>query len=625
MIHFNYRPEIDGLRAIAVLSVVIAHANAQWLPNGILGVDVFFVISGFLITQIIYHEMTQNTFSFIEFYKRRAKRILPALLLVLAITTIFISIIFIKQDFIDYLKSIRSTLLFSVNIFFAKDIDYFDITSQEKPLLHLWSLAIEEQFYFIFPIILLLSIKFLKKKYIIWLILTCIVLSLLSQFIPSDKQQYYLPHIRAYELLIGCLFAILPRKSLPISIQWTALLAILIIFFLPKVYFSIGHGYIERLLVCVSTALLLNNNNSSTTPLTPNKLLSHPFFIFFGLISYSLYLWHWVIFAILRYVYMPNELPLTFLFSVIFISIILAYLTYKVVENPIRKIKNFTDKKFLLSILGYVVVIIFISVFIHFYKKIEDNIVPQHLVWEKHICYDKYSDMPCLQGDISLKTPTILAIGDSHSAQYNQFFNYLGQKEHWLSSVISAHSCPFLIEQRRPIKENLADKKTAINCNNYRDFIDTQIQYYDTIFLLGYWEKYIPSDNDETQEINFLTHFEKTLQYLLHQHKTIYVFADNPTISVQGTRYYYLTQKGLSFILPKLTISSKSAKANQLMKNIVKKYPQIIWVDLNPYIPKDFMINGLPIYRDDDHINPYGARKIAEHFAEKEILIKKVL
>lgn len=165
---YKYRPEIDGLRAIAVLSVVIAHANHQWLPSGFLGEDVFFVISGFLITQIISKEMQQGTFSFLDFYKRRAKRLLPALLTVLSITTVVAYFLFLKQDFIEYIKSLFASLLFSANLFFAKGVGYFDVSAQEKPLLHLWSLSVEEQFYFIFPIILLIAIKFGYSRQDCW-------------------------------------------------------------------------------------------------------------------------------------------------------------------------------------------------------------------------------------------------------------------------------------------------------------------------------------------------------------------------------------------------------------------------------------------------------------------------
>lgn len=619
MNHQNYRPEIDGLRAIAVLSVVIAHANAQWLPNGHLGVDVFFVISGFLITQILYQEMNQGTFSFIEFYKRRAKRLLPALLFILTITTILTFFIFNKDDFVAYISSLFYSLIFVTNIHFAKKgTDYFGSFAQEQPLLHLWSLSIEEQFYFIFPIILLLSIKYFKNK-LIWIILGCIGLSLASKFVPFfNWKQYYLPQIRAYELLIGSLFALLPKKSIPIHLQWGALITIIFMMFIPKEWGFLGKSYVERLIICFSTALLLWNYQIVQYQYSPNKILSSRIFIFFGLISYSLYLWHWVIFALLKYIYMQNDykennIPIFILISSILISIFLAYITYKFIENPIRKLKYIKNRDFIFFIFTYFIIAFSILVFRNDYKDRKNDTIPQSILWEKEICHSKLpsKNLSCLKGDLTLNKPTILVVGDSHAGQYNQFFNYIGQKEHWLSSVISSSGCSFLYQQKR-----YGENKSAIDCNTYRDFINQQLKNYDTIILLGRWESNVHNNRDG----DFLLQLEKTLQYLLQHNKKIYVFADNPTISLQGTRSYHLNQKGLLFTTPK--ISPKTAEANKIIEKIVKKYPQIVWVDVNPYIPKSFMIDNIPLYTDDDHFNPYGARKIAERFSEKEILIQ---
>lgn len=165
---FHYRPDIDGMRAVAVLSVIVFHIDAAWLPGGFLGVDIFFVLSGYLITRIISREMQDGTFSFVEFYKRRAKRILPAFVFVLLLATPVVWYLFLKRDMLEYSKSAAASLMFAANLFFARKTDYFDVSSSEKPLLHIWSLSVEEQFYFVFPILLLLCIRFFRGK-TLWL------------------------------------------------------------------------------------------------------------------------------------------------------------------------------------------------------------------------------------------------------------------------------------------------------------------------------------------------------------------------------------------------------------------------------------------------------------------------
>lgn len=203
----SYRPDIDTLRAVAVLSVVVFHIEKNWLPGGFLGVDIFFVISGFLITMIIHREMSSGIFSFKKFYIRRIKRILPAFFTVLAATLICGFLLFTKDDFSLLWRTALSTLGFISNIFFAKGQGYFDPIQEEKPLLHIWSLSVEEQYYFVFPILLLLVVRKSWRTQFAFLITLC-VFSILASFIPTALDKYYLPHLRACEMLIGSLTAV---------------------------------------------------------------------------------------------------------------------------------------------------------------------------------------------------------------------------------------------------------------------------------------------------------------------------------------------------------------------------------------------------------------------------------
>lgn len=611
----KYRSEIDGLRAIAVMAVVINHANESWLLSGYLGVDIFFVISGFLITQIISKEMLAGNFSFLEFYKRRVKRILPVFVFILLIITIIANILFIKEDFDNYLKSLIASLLFSANLFFSTGIGYFDLSSQEKPLLHIWSLSVEEQFYFIFPVILLVSIKIFKHK-VYLLIILLILLSLLAYFLPSySLEKYYLPHIRAYELLIGALFALIPPKIISVPLKWIIFTIMLIILVLPSSFFAVGQGYIERLIVCTSTALLLWTSYSQAEQ-SPKKFLSSPIFIFLGVISYSLYLWHWPILAFLRYVNMGSELSTIMSFSAIGLSILLAYLSYRFVEDPIRRIKNFSSKQFFSSLLLYLMLASLAFTYLLLDRK---GIIPyqshmnKELIWDTEICHDKLpvDNTSCLKGYIMSSKPKFLVVGDSHAAQYNQFIDYVGKKENWSADVISANSCSYLYQSER--KEGISN---MYNCNLFRRYIDQNIDQYDVIFLIGHWEFYINSSKYETE---YLQEFEKTIKTLLGKGKMVYVFKDNPTVSYNILRNYHLSSLGLSkSSLPNSL--GETQTANEQIYILTKKYPQVVWVDIAQYIPKNYMVDGYPMYKDTDHLNPFGSRALAEIYTKNNIL-----
>lgn len=213
----NYRADIDGLRALAVLSVVAFHFNDYRVPNGFLGVDIFFVLSGYLITNVIYNEIKQNKFSFKDFYIRRIKRILPAFFTVLLVGLALSRLLFLPDDYSEVKESALSAILFVGNFFFAQlDGGYFSGEINQKPFLQLWSLAVEEQFYFIFPIILIGLTAFTQKckrfirsgTILILILLGLTIISTLSGLIHYTWDSYYLAHIRFSEMLIGAMLAI---------------------------------------------------------------------------------------------------------------------------------------------------------------------------------------------------------------------------------------------------------------------------------------------------------------------------------------------------------------------------------------------------------------------------------
>lgn len=608
---FSYRPDIDGLRAVAVISVILFHIHANLLPGGFLGVDIFFVISGYLITGIIQRELAEQRFSLLNFYQRRAKRILPAFLFMLAACTAACVWLLTPDDFIAYLRSLRSSLLFGANLFFAQSGGYFDIQSAEKPLLHIWSLSVEEQFYFVFPLLIWLVHKY-RPKYTVHAVIAMMAASLLSGLMEYKAEAYYLPQVRAYELLFGSLAAVFTagkpanpaaRTGLQHEIAaCMAAIAALICLCLPKEILP-GGGYIERIVICGATAWLMACGNSKIS-----RVLAWKPFVAVGLISYPLYLWHWPVLALLRYVYMDNVLPV----SVVIVSmagvVLASWISYRWVENPIRHSKKLSGKAFA----GVMAVYFALGLGVNAGRIVYDKQVrraPNYQALHKNIgfCYNGNKEQDCILGEKS-KAVTVLAVGDSHTMHLNIFYDLVGKNEGWSAYVSSVSSCPFLYNTDT-LHKVVVQFNLEKECLELRRQVEQDLDKYQIVILSNRWYQ-------RMEEENFAQHFEKTLQYLLGKGKTVYVLKDNPYAVMNVPRRMYLESVGLPTTLSERqqNIRQDAEVANQVIHDIVRRYPQVHWVDFTDLVPENFAVNGLPVYFDADHFNVYGTEQITQRF-----------
>lgn len=344
-IKLPYRPEIDGLRAIAVLPVILYHAGIPGFSGGFVGVDVFFVISGYLITSIILDEYENGGFSFVGFYERRARRILPPLFLVSFACIPFAVYCLSPHDLEEFAKSLLSVCGFVSNVFFWSQSGYFDGPTELKPLIHTWSLAVEEQFYLIFPIALLLLLKLGRRRAIALFVATAILSFALavwgSRNAPSAT--FYLLPARYWELLIGALLPLcrieaeawrLPRPLVEIL----ALLGLALIAIPIFTYHNIPYPGVYTLPPTLGTALAIVFLRSDTVS---GRIVATRVLVGVGLISYSAYLWHQPVFAFARLgaIYEAN-IPVFVGLSAL--SLLLAYLTYVLIERPVRDRKRIT-------------------------------------------------------------------------------------------------------------------------------------------------------------------------------------------------------------------------------------------------------------------------------------------
>lgn len=363
----TYRPDIDGLRAIAVVAVILCHLNESWLPGGFLGVDMFFVISGFLIGGIIYRDANAGTFSWKQFYLRRIRRILPAFFAVV-ICCLIVGAYIYAPDSPEWEKA-KGTAIWSLpfvdNIFLAVSSFYFANSTQFNIFNHLWSLAVEEQFYFVYPIILIALIKFTPRflrifhnKKEIGLCLLLVGAALLSFAlavisIPLIEDPYYMPHLRFGELIIGAILAILVEHPLNLSTKKVnaniiagVSAVILLVCLIRGPFLNRLHWFpgIASSIPCIATAGIIYAGFQCNAV---SRFLSLKPIVFIGRISYSLYLWHWPILAFARYLRInepTNEVKLT----VVILTVILSLLSYYFIEQPLRHRQWSFSRTFLL-------------------------------------------------------------------------------------------------------------------------------------------------------------------------------------------------------------------------------------------------------------------------------------
>ena len=346
MKYLTYRPDIDGLRAVAIGTVVLYHAFPGALPGGFIGVDIFFVISGFLISGIVFAEMETDRFSFLQFYVRRICRIFPALALVLSLTCAVGWLWLFPSDWLRLGQETRGGAFFFANFVFMNQAGYFDQASIQKPLLHLWSLAIEEQFYLAWPLaVFLVYRRRIAVGVLIWVGLIVSFVLNVSQVASHPVATFYMPTTRAWELLVGCLLAY--RTQLPEALSTRALAAIESVV-RPDIRAAVGLALIviaatffdshqlfpgwRALLPTLGAALLISAGAKATIN---RVLLTNPIAVFVGLISYPLYLWHWPILSFAT-IYKGGALSVGESWLLVCLAAACSIATFYLVERPIR-------------------------------------------------------------------------------------------------------------------------------------------------------------------------------------------------------------------------------------------------------------------------------------------------
>lgn len=454
----TYRPDIDGLRAIAVLSVVIFHAFPSTLKGGFIGVDIFFVISGYLISKIIFSSLDKNKFSIYEFYSRRINRIFPALIIVFIFCLAFGWFSLMPSEYKNLGKHTAGGAGFFANFLLWRESGYFDTTSETKPLLHLWSLAIEEQFYILWPALLIALWKFKSSRIFIILAITTISLFISIKYAQGDQSAaYYSPLSRFWELMIGSTLAYLTayRSSLATSqslFSYRSTLrntqAIVGTIMIAFGFFTITKdhpfpGY-WALFPTIGAALIIA---AGPHAFINKKILSNRLMVGIGLISFPLYLWHWPLLSFVRII--ETETPSDSIrLAVVTTSILLAFLTYQLVEKPIRLYAHGRKRAISLLLIMFMIGAAGLSIYIikgfperdsikEFSQKFQE--LENYSISSCNINELKEMDMSwCNQSQEEKKIDYIIW-GDSHAEHLMPGLKK-SSSENWY--LIGRHSCP---------------------------------------------------------------------------------------------------------------------------------------------------------------------------------------
>jgi len=493
----TYRKDIDGLRAIAVMAVILYHLDFTFIPGGFIGVDIFFVISGFLITQTIQKDIRANKFTIKHFYIKRIRRIVPALFVTTFVTILFALFILPVIELKEFSLSLFNVSTFTSNIFFWKHVDYFSVAAELKPLLHTWSLGIEEQFYILFPIFMLLTKNQTYKKILFWILLFLFLsfaLNVSPTAIDHPAANFFLPVTRFWELFIGAALALSIQYISNDSKYLNNIIALsgLLLILLPMIFLNQHSTFpgINALYPVTGAALIIYSGSRHMTFVS--SILSNKYIRYIGLISFSLYLWHWPIIALAKNVII-GEFSIIFQLSILILSFVLSALTYSFVEQPFRtkqKLKNILQIKaglLALTILAVMAIAIFIftSIKINSQEKFIPHINPDCFTTEETL----ESTERCSFG-VKDSDKIFFLYGDSHANAVYPVLEKLALENGWRGIASSFPGCAPLFDVYRIDEYGNAPNCTGEYSNNVQTFLEKNKENIEMVYLISRWTIY---------------------------------------------------------------------------------------------------------------------------------------
>jgi peptidoglycan/LPS O-acetylase OafA/YrhL len=637
-----YRPEIDGLRAVAVGTVVLFHAQLGLFPGGFIGVDVFFVISGYLITSIIARELDAGTFSLLSFYERRIRRIFPALLVVIAACLAVGAWRMTPRHYNSLAESALAAIGFHSNIYFADKAGYFMPSAETLPLLHTWSLGVEEQFYVVAPLLLMALWRY--RAWVAPVLLALIAIALAASVwgttLDSDKA-FYLPHTRAIELMIGMALGIglVPAVRSQPARQVLSVLGLLMVAASASLYTSATpFPGAAALLPCVGSALVIHCAGGAHGISLVGRLLSTAPTVWLGKISYSLYLWHWPLFAFAAYEW--GEVPIAGRLALIAASIALAALTYTWIEQPARTSRIvLTPSRVFAAGLGSAAVVAAVAGVVKGTHGLPMRLSPEVAAIERRAAVGGHRASRCganMRGKINAAcplgrsdvNPTVLVWGDSHAWMLAPTLDAVGKELGLGIRLVTRSGCPGLLDSGR---HGLGKKKCA---SAYQSQIDEVLKLgtIQHVVLISRWQalaadpilsdpiipKYsnFPPETAKQRVATLKAAFGRTLTYFRELAVRVTVIGPVPDLPIHlptAMTKAYMRGRPLVLNYDFQDFMARHATVNGLMRN-AEKDPRVDIISpaqiLCPAGACRFWDNDVPFYRDDDHLSERGGDEL---------------
>ena len=626
--NIRYRADVDGLRALAVLLVFAYHLKMPFLTGGFVGVDVFFVISGFLITGIVIRAIDDGKFSFLDFFNRRIKRIVPNVFVVSVCALIAGWFILLPNDYDSFIKSLVSTSIYAANIFFWKETGaYFASSSEEMPLLHMWSLAVEEQYYFLWPLALFIAFRLFKGKWLGVLALLCSV----AAFAVSEHMainyagfSYYMLPTRAGGLLLGSALALLHRehKGVREFNSWVMVLLGTVLIIWSSVHIDSGSTFpgINSAIPSLGAFLVIAGGSGFKNNYI-SRLYSAKPVVWIGLISFSIYLWHWPFIAFATYLDMLDEQHVKL--SIFLITIALSWASLKLIENPIRKSKIGFWKSFFIINISFVVISL-----VALYASTQTNGFESRFNGSAlnvgkldvkyagidegwcHVSAEGVSGIAfnpemanCYIGD-KTASKEALYIGDSNAGHYGPFVDEMARRARFKVRQLSTSSC----YPTREVKE--AGENPEV-CENFRRIIDGEIntKKYDTIIIANRWAR-------DDRHMSFKkTDFKQMLEFYASHAKHVIVMDQMPEWWVNPATCF---ERGTCDMNTNFKLAPGLDESRQKIADAVSAYKNVVLVDPYYLMKKDGVYTpfamGYPMYHDTGHLSIRGMKWVANMY-----------
>lgn len=664
----NYRADIDGIRAIAVSIVILFHFSVPGFSGGFIGVDVFFVLSGYLISSIIFAQLDKGAFEFGNFYFRRIRRLFPVYIVVMLSTFAIAYALMLPKEFKQFGQSIVASTVYASNILFYLQAGYFDTSSHLKPLLHTWSLSVEEQFYLVFPFVAWATAKFSRKSlFILFSILTLSSLIAAMVYIDLDNSAvFYLYPFRAWEMFLGTLLAtqFIPQLSSKLWNNITAVIGVLLIV-IPNFLYDSSTLFpgLSALAPCIGTVLLLYTGVSNNGWV--QSILSSPVPVFIGKLSYSLYLWHWPVYVLYTYdkPHGVNALDISIMTSCTFIA---SLLSWKFVETPMRKgnIALFNRQSTVFASTAFIS-ILFMSVgyYIHSSSGLPSRldqktatfaVAASDLFGNFENCEENNnSTLPnigfCTIGNPFNATSYTLIWGDSHGGAYKRGYKSLVEGKDHNVLIAWDGGCPpiYNFNKDESVSSKIVDQQCSKRNQAVRRLIERDSRI-NAIVMVARWSYYINGGGVGIDAQNKITIWPDGAKPGSIDDEAAYfidAFTDTlQTLSKDGHKVFVVEQppEFEKFLARTLAIDLMNGSADfetNLEELATQKYPSVLLrqgkmqqaldkVELqnlatvlktHRYFCSDdrcsLMINDSPTYFDNNHVSSLGSVQIKAMFS----------